>query len=439
MVRSSIAAVLVITFTGCAAPIGDPAREPAEEGYREFPVVNGEHDSGHPAVGMLGDSLGGFGCTATLAHDDRTIVTAAHCVEAGLDGQVVLGEGPNGDPDRHTYAVEQAWIHPGWRGATGLVENDIAVLRLAEPVVGIEPVRLGTGAPAMGEAVVLVGFGRDETGSSFGTRRRGENRVAEILSTLFMTVGTSGDDSGTCFGDSGGPALRPTAGGEELVGVNSSISNASCVDEPDLPAVHLETRLDVHLAFVLDPEGFEAPVPVSWTDPDDPPTDPSPPEPEPGWIGDACIETNHCGSDTLCRDRFGDGRFPDGLCTERCTRYCPDRAGFPTTFCADLGDAESGYCVLRCTQDADCRAGYSCVEMPRYGEPETAVASCVPTHCADPGRCGAEACETSCTDAFGAPVCAGETGFTSCLSDGVRRCRCGPSGTWIDCQSGCIS
>ena len=70
--------------------------------------------------------------------------------------------------------------------------------------------------------------------------------------------------------------------------------------------------------------------------------------------------------------------LPGGLCTEVCDRFCPDQAGFPSTFCVDLGFADGGRCVSRCAGNADCRDGYACTLMPRNGDPATERSVCVP-------------------------------------------------------------
>ena len=95
------------------------------------------------------------------------------------------------------------------------------------------------------------------------------------------------------------------------------------------------------------------------------------PHPHDGWIGGACSSDLACGG-TRCETRL-----PGGFCTSSCERYCPDQAGRPTTFCADLG-LGGGMCVLRCSKDADCRQGYRCLQTARLGEPQVVVNTCRP-------------------------------------------------------------
>jgi hypothetical protein len=110
-------------------------------------------------------------------------------------------------------------------------------------------------------------------------------------------------------------------------------------------------------------------------------------EPEPGlegWIGSPCASEDDCDyEDAVCI-----AGAPDGMCSLACERYCPDRDGFPMTFCVDeasLPPEASGFvegaCFSRCDYGifpgTGCREGYGCVRMPRAGEPDTLHFACV--------------------------------------------------------------
>ncbi|MCK5798306.1 MAG: CapA family protein, partial [Deltaproteobacteria bacterium] len=97
-----------------------------------------------------------------------------------------------------------------------------------------------------------------------------------------------------------------------------------------------------------------------------------PPHAHDGWIGGSCASSVACGG-TTCETGL-----PGGFCTTPCDGICPDEAGRPTTFCADLGVDDKGSCVLRCSTDLDCREGYRCVETPRYGQSSVIVKTCRP-------------------------------------------------------------
>ena len=64
------------------------------------------------------------------------------------------------------------------------------------------------------------------------------------------------------------------------------------------------------------------------------------------WMLSECTADADCAGDGgFCKHNHYSGR---GFCTRRCTSTCPDRAGWPTTFCvADPDDASKGMCTLR--------------------------------------------------------------------------------------------
>lgn len=96
------------------------------------------------------------------------------------------------------------------------------------------------------------------------------------------------------------------------------------------------------------------------------------PHPHDGWIGGACADEDACGGGICLAGQ------PAGLCSEACERYCPDRAGRPSTFCVDLGFDNGGICVAQCADDADCRDGYACVDAARYKDEATRRTVCLP-------------------------------------------------------------
>jgi len=96
-----------------------------------------------------------------------------------------------------------------------------------------------------------------------------------------------------------------------------------------------------------------------------------------GWIGDRCLSDDECDS-AHCTPLDGG---PEGLCTEPCTRYCPDKpGGYASTFCvpapASLPD-DGGICAARCSIDDDCVEGTACVATGRFGQSGVVKASCV--------------------------------------------------------------
>ena len=109
-----------------------------------------------------------------------------------------------------------------------------------------------------------------------------------------------------------------------------------------------------------------------------------PPDPmvNTGWIGGPCTRDNDCAYEGgLCLPE--NGGYPRGMCTQECTRFCPDQDGLPVTFCIDGVLMGPGACVQRCDyiafEGSGCRPGYSCATRPRTGETDVTNGVCLPT------------------------------------------------------------
>jgi hypothetical protein len=112
--------------------------------------------------------------------------------------------------------------------------------------------------------------------------------------------------------------------------------------------------------------------------------EPLPPDPRvnAGWIGGPCERDMDCDFDGgICLP--DEGGYPRGLCTQECTRFCPDRDGMPVTFCIDGVLMSPGACVQRCDyvafQGTGCRPGYACAMRSRYEETDVSRGVCLPS------------------------------------------------------------
>jgi hypothetical protein len=97
-----------------------------------------------------------------------------------------------------------------------------------------------------------------------------------------------------------------------------------------------------------------------------------------GEIGDKCFLDSDCKTGNRCR---GSADGQPGLCTQSCSRYCPDTPGVPTTFCADQPALGGPSCVRTCTPGTnapECPAGTACVQRPRVGDTATRKYVCEP-------------------------------------------------------------
>ncbi|WP_394850870.1 trypsin-like serine protease [Pendulispora brunnea] len=217
----------------------------AQEGELAPLIVGGAPDAHHDAVVALAALPVEYGerpqamCTATLIAP-RVALTAAHCVaHVDADGvEVVLG-GDVSAPDARHIRITEIVRHPKWDSPS----HDLALVQLGDDA-GITPIALidAPGAASLqGQAVTLVGYGRDDRGQG-GVRHAGTARVVE---TLEKHIRIRREPALSCAGDSGGPALAIADGHAQVAGV-ASYGDPSCAEFATY------ARLDIELAeFVL--------------------------------------------------------------------------------------------------------------------------------------------------------------------------------------------
>jgi secreted trypsin-like serine protease len=205
-----------------------------------------------PFVGSMAISSGGGNYRGSgVALSPEWVLTAGHNADVNDDGLPdTLWGGTFNLPGYGSFGVAQAFTHSSFTGfANPSVNDDLALLRLAVPLpLGMGFPILGSGA-SIGDFITLVGFGRSGYGSygyttdaSLTDRRYGSNIIdsfqlddegsgrAEVFrydfdapSTTGLPGGSLGNDIETIIGpgDSGGAALKQTANGWELVGINT--------------------------------------------------------------------------------------------------------------------------------------------------------------------------------------------------------------------------
>jgi hypothetical protein len=147
------------------------------------------------------------------------VVTAAH-VARGSSSPTVNFDGVE-------YKIAAKFIYPNWQD---MQPNDIGLIKLAEPVIGITPIRVYEGTDEAGKQVIFVGRGGTGTGLTGPThedrQKRGATNTVESvdhdwLHFTFREPASATDLEGVSGpGDSGGPALIEKSGKYFVAGIS---------------------------------------------------------------------------------------------------------------------------------------------------------------------------------------------------------------------------
>jgi len=215
-------------------------------------ITGGDADgTRHPNVGLIifYSAEGRFRCSATLVAP-TIVLTAAHCTtgtlgKTGVTFKSVIAEQPPSgfplaaDPTVGYTAAElaaggllsgTATTHPNYSNFTDLdTWNDVGVIVLDEPVVGVDPASLaprnyldGFAQPLLNSTLfTVVGYGTEMRKPDSGPQkpqpmsypliRRVTTSPGQKLMTQVLQLNGNINDArgggGTCFGDSGGPVF----------------------------------------------------------------------------------------------------------------------------------------------------------------------------------------------------------------------------------------
>ncbi len=142
-------------------------------------VTAGGGNPGMPSgLDLAGVGALSNGCSTVLLAGGEWLLGAAHCA-AGPGATVSFSNGA-------TASITELVLAPDWLPGQQVGVNDLSLMRLAVPPVGVEGFTIAS-PPAAGTAVVVAGFGAGGSGASgatlpAGTLRYGFNQYEIVLS-----------------------------------------------------------------------------------------------------------------------------------------------------------------------------------------------------------------------------------------------------------------
>jgi secreted trypsin-like serine protease len=237
-----------------------------------------------------GNERSGFACTGTVVAP-RVVLTAAHCaenVETGTfskPGEYAVAIGvanPKQASPENIFAVTETHVFPSFD--PGVVHGDAAVLILSRPTTAPPLALAGADDAALyegGASVAVAGWGLTAAQSrqapanmrsatmtvqKDSTCRRKTKGFYKDYSGVFQVclLSPPKNKSGTCFGDSGGPAIaaRPDGTAVELAVI--SVVGPLCTPQ----APNVLTRVDYVSSWVAEwIAAVETGVPPPFVDP----------------------------------------------------------------------------------------------------------------------------------------------------------------------------
>ncbi|MDI6103025.1 ricin-type beta-trefoil lectin domain protein [Actinoplanes sp. NEAU-A12] len=186
------------------------------------------------------DVSGMRACSGALVAP-QWIVTATACFAE--DGKPVTAGAP---PRAATVSVGHGTSAATKTTVTTLVPHagrNVVLAKLNTWIAGIDPVAVGTTAPAAGDVVRAAGYGR--TASEWVPDKL-HTATFEVKAARAGALDLTRKDAaaGICKGDAGGPLLREAGDRVELVAIHHTAEQKGCLGSSDTGQDAVETRLD---------------------------------------------------------------------------------------------------------------------------------------------------------------------------------------------------
>lgn len=234
---------LLLALTAHARPAAVSPADDADDALHLFQatVQNGEDATADETIAKVTKvtfTEDNRACSGTLIASDL-ILTAGHCVPATDTLKMIMVHGfglkatQREMVQKGKIAKVSGWIrHPDYKIVTDAqggqtAENDIALVRLSEPLTGATVALLPrTGLTLTGtEDVTIAGWGVTSSADrqiEIAKRQLGLHKaLTKATQTTEKTIAIKGPRN-LCSGDSGGPSFLQTDKGLVIIGVHSS-------------------------------------------------------------------------------------------------------------------------------------------------------------------------------------------------------------------------
>ena len=391
-------------------------------------------------------------CTATLI-GARTLLTAAHCVEA--DSIYATNTADIWSTPQSSFIKAKEWRqHPSYNPNNTGAGYDIALVLLEKAPGGKQKQwNMANISSLVGKSARLVGYGVRDDRQTDGEKYEvtvGISDVDNLLVTFDQTK-----NKGACFGDSGGPALYTFPDGvERIIGV-TSFGEGQCQYHG------YYTRVDTYASFIsqwlseketptcardgLCKQGCTTPdidcvCPADGTCNDSCPDPADDPDCDPACAGDDVCATGSCAT-------------PDPDCKEA-GEQCETKDQCPGRECRTDDQHDYYYCSAKCDAGQKCPSGLECRNKlclyPELDEAELGD-KCTKgeTYCGSGNVCAAARCQVECAsddDCGKNQACSGKDGKVRFCADkpvaptgptGVGPANVDPNGVTAGVAPGC--
>ena len=214
-----------------------------QPGFPEGRIINGQPAAKGEAPFIVSLKSGSHFCGGSII-DEHWVLTAAHCLIYNSFNVVAGLQNRNDESTvqiRNVPSKAYQFVHEKYSGGVG--PNDIGLIYIAEPFnlnalardgsAPVAKINLPSGKYEQTGKGKLYGWGRDNSGALPNALQVLDADIIDYsackaalpsnspLDTVNICSYTANTADGACNGDSGGPLIRRTGGGAEVVGIVS--------------------------------------------------------------------------------------------------------------------------------------------------------------------------------------------------------------------------